>query len=146
MYDAQTLLPPVPSEVDRMAHYAYPSRSAYMLIGDRLESLLNGLDLDRSYDGDPLPAPPHVLALVTIFQYAEGLSDGEAIRELYGRLDWRYALHLPLRLEQIDRTTLRRFRSCVRKCKPAQDSINCLILRLREMDIPLDCDWDPAHR
>jgi hypothetical protein len=146
MHGARTLPPPVTTEVDRMAHYAYPPQSIYMLIGDRLESLLDGIDIDGSYQGDPLPAPVHVLALMTIFQYTEGLSDGETIRELYGRIDWRYALHLPLRFERIEPAALKRFRNCVRKCKAAQDSIKCLMLRLKEMDILPDCDWDPAHR
>jgi hypothetical protein len=129
-----------------MAHYAYPSQSAYLLVGDRLEDLLDGIDLDRVYEGDPLPAAPHVLALLTIFQHAEGLSDTETIRELYGRLDWRYALHLPLRFERIEAASLRRFRTCVRKSRPAQESIKSLIHRLEAMATPLRCDWDPAHR
>lgn len=142
----QTSLSPVPVEVDRMAHYAYPSQSSYLLIGDRLEVLLDGIELDRVLAGDPLPAPPHVLALLTIFQHVEGLSDSETIRELYGRLDWRYALHLPLRFGRIAPVTLRKFRTCVRKNKPAQESIKSLMRRLEAMAAPLHCDWDPAHR
>jgi transposase len=36
------------------------------------------------------------LALVTIFQFQEGLSDRQAAEAVRGRIDWKYALSLEL--------------------------------------------------
>jgi hypothetical protein len=36
------------------------------------------------------------LALVLVMQYAEGLSDRQAAEAVWSRIDWKYALALPL--------------------------------------------------
>lgn len=46
-------------------------------------------------DGQPALAPAQ-LALVTIFQFAEGLSDRQAADGVRALIDWKYALCLPL--------------------------------------------------
>lgn len=44
-----------------------------------------------------LPAEaPALLALVTLFQFAENLSDRQAADAACGRIDWKYALGLEL--------------------------------------------------
>ena len=45
--------------------------------------------------GKPAVAPAQ-LALVTIFQFAEGLCDRQAADAVRARIDWKYALRLPL--------------------------------------------------
>ncbi len=46
--------------------------------------------------GQPAEAPWR-LALVTLMQFTEGLTDRQAADAVRGRLDWKYALSLELR-------------------------------------------------
>jgi transposase len=54
---------------------------------------------------------PWRLALVTIMQYAEGLSDRQAADAVRGRIDWKYALSLALGDPGFDGSVLSEFRT-----------------------------------
>ena len=58
----------------------------------------------------PLRAPWR-LALVTVFQFAEGLSDRQAAEAVRARIDWKYALALELTDTGFDASVLSEFRS-----------------------------------
>ena len=51
--------------------------------------------------GQPAETPWR-LALVLVFQFAEGLSDEQAAEAVRGRIDWKYALSLDVRLALSD--------------------------------------------
>src|SRR5689334_20765153 len=51
------------------------------------------------------------LALVTVFQFQEGLSDRQAAEAVRGRIDWKYALSLELTDAGFDASVLSEFRS-----------------------------------
>ena len=61
-------------------------------------------------DGQPALAPWR-LALVTIMQFAEGLSDRQAAHAVRARLDWKYALGLTLADRGFDFSVLSEFRA-----------------------------------
>ncbi len=61
-------------------------------------------------DGQPALAPWR-LALVTIMQFAEGLSDRQAAHAVRARLDWKYALGLELEDRGFDFSVLSEFRA-----------------------------------
>ena len=54
---------------------------------------------------------PAVLALVTVMQFAEGLTDRQAADQVRARIDWKYALGLELTNEGFDYSILSEFRS-----------------------------------
>jgi transposase len=60
--------------------------------------------------GQPAAAPWR-LALVTLFQFAEDLSDRQAADAVRARIDWKYALALDLTSPGFDHTVLSEFRS-----------------------------------
>ncbi len=60
--------------------------------------------------GQPAEAPWR-LALVTVFQFIEGLSDRQAAEAVSGRLDWKYAPSLELTDAGFDSSVLSEFRS-----------------------------------
>jgi transposase len=77
--------------------------------------------LGAIYD-DPLFAPffpsrgrpaasPWRLALATVMQFAEGLSDRQAADAVRSRIDWQYALSLELTDPGFDHTVLSEFRA-----------------------------------
>ena len=63
-----------------------------------------------SHTGQPAEAPWR-LALVTIMQFAQGLSDQQAADAVRGRIDWKYALGLELSNAGFDASVLSEFRT-----------------------------------
>src|SRR4030095_16507198 len=62
-----------------------------------------------SHTGGPTEAPAQ-LALITIMQFAEGLSDSQAADAVRARIDWKYALALTLTDPGFDASVLSDFR------------------------------------
>lgn len=81
------------------------------LIGDRLSELIRDEDFRSLYT--PIGGPaisPALLALVTVFQMMEKLPDRLAAEAVVLRIDWKYALHLPLDYAGFHYTNLEHFR------------------------------------
>src|SRR3954452_9901723 len=69
----------------------------YRVIGEQLAGIVSDEQFAALYEPTGRRSVwPSVLALVTIFQFLEDLPDREAARQVGVRLDWKYALHLPL--------------------------------------------------
>ncbi len=86
---------PVPEETARIARAAFPKGKLYLRLKDELGTLYQDdlfADLFPSR-GQPAEAPWR-LALVTIMQFLEGLSDRQAAEAVRSRLDWKYLLGL----------------------------------------------------
>ena len=101
-----------PEDTVRVARAAFPRGNTYMRIYDALGPIYSNPQFARLFpkDGQPALAPAQ-LALVTIFQFAEGLSDRQAAEAVRGRIDWKYALCLPLEDPGFDASVLVEFRS-----------------------------------
>jgi transposase len=62
-----------------------------------------------AHDGQP-GLPPGMLALVTVMQYAEGLTDRQTAEAVRARIDWKYALNLEIRDSGFHYSVLSEFR------------------------------------
>jgi transposase len=83
----------------------------YKLVGDTLYPHYRDEDFADCYHPEGKPAlSPVLLALVTIFQRREDLADRAASNAVRTRLDWKYALHLPLDDDGFDPSVLCEFR------------------------------------
>ena len=104
--------PCIPAETARVAHAAFPKGTPTMRLRDALGPLYADAQFAHLYphDGQPAAAPAH-LALVTIMQFAEGLSDRQAADAVRGRIDWKYTLALELTDPGFDASVLSEFRS-----------------------------------
>lgn len=105
-------VPPVPDETARVARAAFPRGNLYMLLRDELGVLAIDEDFAPLFPthGQPAEAPWR-LALVTIFQFIERLSDRAAADAVRSRLDWKYALSLELTDSGFDSSVLCEFRA-----------------------------------
>ena len=103
---------PVPEETARIAHAAYPKGNVFMHMRDELGSMYQDESFADlfSHTGQPAEAPWR-LALVTIMQFAQGLSDQQAADAVRGRIDWKYALGLELADPGFDASVLSEFRT-----------------------------------
>jgi transposase len=101
-----------PEETVRVARAAFPRGNTYMRIYDALGPIYSNPQFAPLFpkDGQPALAPAQ-LALVTIFQFVEGLSDRQAAEAVRGRIDWKYAMCLPLEDPGFDASVLPEFRS-----------------------------------
>ena len=90
-------LPSVPDDTVRIARAAFRRGNPYVLLRDRLGAVFADADFADLYPklGQPAYAPWR-LALVTLMQFREGLSDRQAADAVRGRIDWKYLLALDL--------------------------------------------------
>ena len=103
---------PVPEETVRVAHAAFPKGNRYMRMRDTI-GVIHTDDAFApvfSWRGQPAETPWR-LVLVSIMQYAEGLSDRQAADAVRGRIDWKYALSLALTDSGFDSSVLSEFRT-----------------------------------
>jgi transposase len=81
------------------------------LIGDQLFEKWKEEEFADLYSSDGKPGySPVILAFVSVFQFMERLADRQAANALRMRLDWKYALHLPLEDAGFDFSVLSEFR------------------------------------
>lgn len=103
---------PVPEETARIAHAAYPKGNVYMHMRDELGTIYEDESFAHLFPNNGQPAEaPWRLALVTIIQFAEGLSDRQAADAVRGRIDVKYALSLDLSDPGFDASVLSEFRT-----------------------------------
>src|SRR5260221_4340131 len=103
---------PVPQETARVARAAYPKGNVYMQMRDVLGSIYTDEDVAGLFpkEGQRAEAPWR-LALITVLQFLEHLSDRQAADMVRGRIDWKYLLGLDLTEAGFDASVLSEFRS-----------------------------------
>jgi transposase len=106
---------PVPPETARVARAAFPKEHRYLRLADELDTLFTNDIFHKLFPRLGQPAwPPWRLALVTILQFAEGLSDRQAANAVRSRIDWKYVLRLELTEAGFDASVLSEFRTLLR--------------------------------
>lgn len=105
-------LPPIPSDTARIALAAFPKGSTFMRMRDELGVFYRDEDFSDLFPSRGQPTlSPWRLALVTIMQFTEGLTDRQAAEAVRGRLNWNYALSLELTDPGFDFSVLSEFRT-----------------------------------
>lgn len=111
-------------------------QSIYLRIGKEMGELLNNFPFEELRALVIIPTfPPVLYAMVTIFQYAEGVTDQQAAEAVRSRMDWKYALHLPINYTGFDPMQLCAFRVGLRQKKMAQNGLERLTSLLTEMGL-----------
>lgn len=83
----------IPEQTQRVARAAFPNSSLCIRIADELGSIFQDEQFAELFPSRGQPAEgPAGLALVTLLQFAENLSDRQAADAVRGRIDWKYAL------------------------------------------------------
>lgn len=130
---APQLVPPVPEETIEVAYAAFPKGNVYMQIRDELGSIYTDDVFADLYPQDGQPAiRPWRLALVTVMQFAENLSDRQAAEAVRARIDWKYALSLELTDPGFDFSVLSEFRTRLLEHKAARRLLDEMLKRFGE--------------
>ncbi len=82
----------IPEHTVEVARAAFPKGNPYMRMRDELGPIYTNPEFAHLFpkDGQPAQAPAH-LALVSVMQFAEGLSDQQTADAVRARIDWKCA-------------------------------------------------------
>ncbi len=126
-------IPLVPKETARVAQAAFLKGNRYLTLRDELGTIFNDEMFAHLFPkvGQPGEAPWR-LALVTIVQHAEGLSDHEAADAVRARIDLKYLLGLELEDPGFHYSILSRFRDRLIEGEAGHLLLDTLIEKCRE--------------
>lgn len=126
-------IPPIPEETKRVAEAAFPKGNVYMQMRDEIGSLYQDDLFVDLYSAEGQPGwSPWRLALVTIMQFAENLSDRQAADAVRARLDWKYALSLELTDPGFHYSILSEFRARLVASEKSQILLNQTLAVFKE--------------
>jgi len=126
----------VPEETQRVARAAFPKGTLCLRIGDQLGPLYRDAQFADLFPSRGQPAAsPARLALASVLQFVEGLSDRQAADAVRGRIDWKYALGLELTDPGFDHTVLSEFRSRLVHGRAELQLLDTLLTRCRELGL-----------
>lgn len=101
----------IPAETKRVAKAAFAKGNINMRLRDEFGVLFEDEDFSDLYPSIGQPAiAPWRLALVTLMQYLENLTDRQAANAVKSRIDWKYCLGLELEDTGFDYSVLSEFR------------------------------------
>ena len=126
-------IPAIPEETMRIAHAILPIGNVWMQMRDELGTLYDDEDFADLFPrcGQPAEAPWR-LALVTLMQYAEGLTDRQAADAVRTRIDWKYVLSLELTDTGFDFSVLCEFRGRLLDHQAERRLFDLLLSQMRE--------------
>jgi transposase len=96
----------------QIAKKAFPQGNLYMRMRDQLGTFYTDWDFEDLFPQTGQPAAsPWRLALITVMQFVEGLTDRQAANAVASRIDWKYALGLDLTDQGFNFSVLSEFRT-----------------------------------
>jgi len=118
----------VPEGTARVARAAFPKGNDYLTLRDELEVIYTDSQFMRlfSHRGQSAESPWR-LAVVTILQFAEGLSDRQAADAVRSRIDWKYLLGMTLEDPGFDFSILSEFRDRLIEGEMEQELLDILL-------------------
>jgi transposase len=125
---------PVPEETARVARAACPKGNPYLILRDALGTIFQDDDFSDLYSHEGQPGlSAWRLALVTIMQFRETLSDRQAAESVRARIDWKYLLSLDLTNPGFDFSVLSEFRDRLLAGSAVERLLDKLLERCRAM-------------
>src|SRR5215212_6965262 len=126
----------IPEETVQVAQAAFPKRNRYLRVRDTFGSLFENPTFAHlfSHTGQPAEDPAR-LALITILQFAERLSDDQAADAVRSRIDWKYLLALPLTHAGFDASVLSEFRTRLVEGNAEHLLFDTLLTQFREQGL-----------
>ena len=101
----------IPALTQQVAKAAFSKGNPYLTLRDELGTVFEDDDFTELFSNTGQPGlPPWRLALVTLLQFRENLSDRQAADSVRSRIDWKYLLGLELTDKGFDFSVLSEFR------------------------------------
>ncbi|HSH77328.1 MAG TPA: IS1182 family transposase [Herpetosiphonaceae bacterium] len=123
---------PIPDETSRVARAAFPKGTLAMDLRDELAGLYTDQDFADLFAARGQVAEcPWRLAVVTVLQFLEGLTDRQAADAVRSRIDWKYLLGLDLTDTGFHFTVLHAFRVRLLAGQAEQRLLTIMLERLQ---------------
>jgi transposase len=124
---------PVPEETERIARAAFPKGNIYLRLRDEIGTIFDEPMFAPLFPARGQPAEcPWQLALITVMQFIEGLSDCQAADAVRSRIAWKYALGLELTDPGGDASVLCEFRARLIAGNLEQALLETMLARFKE--------------
>ncbi len=121
-------IPPIPDLTAKVACRAFRKGNVYMHMRDVLGTFFSDDQFGDLYHAEGQPAyAPWRLALVSVMQFAENLTDRQAAEAVRSRIDWKYALSLELTDEGFDFSVLSEFRQRLLEHEAGERLLNTML-------------------
>lgn len=128
--------PEVPERTVMVARAAFPKGTLAMRVRDELPGLFADEQFVSAFGVRGKPGiSPGLLALVTVLQFAENLTDRQAADAVRARIDWKYALGLDLSDPGFDHTVLTGFRQRLIDHELEEKVLDLLLPRCSELGL-----------
>lgn len=126
-------IPPLPQDTALAARSLFGKGNFYLKLGEHLDEIFEGVadaDIGKRIVGSD--ATTSLYALMTVFQYVEGMTDRQILDAVRNRVDLKYALHLPLIYSPINPGALCAFRQQIHSDIDQRRIFQRLLDRLEE--------------
>jgi transposase len=121
----------IPEQTKKVAKAVFKKGNIYLKVIEELGMIFSDEEFSEMFSNTGRPAISAAkLALITIFQFVEELSDRQAADAVRSRIDWKYALGLELDDSGFDASVLSEFRSRLINCDQAKILFDKLIEKL----------------
>lgn len=128
--------PEVPEQTGLVARAAFPKGTLAMRVRDELPGVFADDQFVSAFGVRGKPGiSPGQLALVTVLQFVERLTDRQAADAVRARIDWKYALGLELTDPGFDYSVLTGFRQRLIDHGLEETVLDVLLARLSEMGL-----------
>ena len=136
----------IPEETARVANACFPRGIPICGSADALGPIFQDHNFAALFPtrGQPAAAPGR-LALITLLQFVENLSDRQAANAVRSRIDWKYLLGLELTDAGCDHTVLSEFRTRLVQHDAVTQLFDVLLQQLSGVGAPAK-PWAPANR
>lgn len=125
---------PIPWETARAAKAVFGHSNFYILVGEHVGEILEGIQLEcLSAAVRDARVGRASLPLITFFQFLEGLTDSQAVDAARTRIEWKFALHLPVNAPIFREYELCAFRQHVLANRAVKEVFQELLDRLNEI-------------
>jgi transposase len=129
-------IPPVPPDTKAVARAAFPKGNIYVQLRDNFGSIYEDEVFAALFPKRGQRAEsPWRLGLICVMQFVENLTDRQAAEAVRCRIDWKYALSLPLTDPGFDFSILSEFRQRLIEGNAEQLLLDKLLERLRDLGL-----------
>jgi transposase len=127
----------IPTETALVARAAFAKGNVYMKMYEQLGQIYVDSDFQSLYPTrcGQLALSPGRLALITVMQFAEGLSDRQAADAVRSRIDWKYVLGLELTDSGFDHSVLKEFRERLIAGEKERQLLDKMLAQLKEQKL-----------
>ena len=126
----------IPKETYRVAKAIFPQGNLYMQMRAVLGTIYADEQFANLYSNvGQLAEAPWRLALVTVMQFAENLTDRQAAEAVRVRIDWKYALGLELTDTGFHFSVLSGFRARLASNQSSEQLLNTILERCKSLEL-----------